>query len=266
MDLNTIVQKPTLVVMDEDQNWELIQAEGMSPRGVPQETMEHNPPKLPDKVLLSPKPIDTEMERSKHHEPKTSSCRATGDGADGAIQERARKHRLSDTFSLRPETPFYYTFLPDPRIFFRHNTTPGFSSMPPSTNTYPYEPRPHQAQDDAGVTAGTSEAGQVKMESELSLWHENGELRRQLEFERARAAQAERVAEELRTYARAKEEHLHASMRAVASDSDALGAEISKLRTETQALKAELDDARSHIFSLQPYRQELTPKEIGTVR
>lgn len=41
--------------------------------------------------------------------------------------------------------------------------------------------------------------------------------------------------------------------------------EIRKLKAENIQLKNELSDAQSHIFSLQPYRKELTMNDVGQV-
>ena len=51
----------------------------------------------------------------------------------------------------------------------------------------------------------------------------------------------------------------------VASRSRVLDESVLRLRGEVKTLEAELEEARSHIFSLQPYRKELTPKEVESV-
>ncbi|OIW27610.1 hypothetical protein CONLIGDRAFT_633977 [Coniochaeta ligniaria NRRL 30616] len=255
--------------MDEDQPWELVQEPetgNMPPQGVPQEGAEMRPPKPPDKVALSPDADNAHLSKSKRHhhghEANSASRRNTGDPADSAVQgtDRARKpkgERLGDAkFYLRPETPHRYAF---------HSTFPNerLNIMPPSSTNPHFNPqRPQQCRDDVDVVAGTASSSHAQMNVELKLWRENADLRQALDLEKNRAAQAERVAEELRTYSRTKELQLQSSMLAVANDSDALGQEATKLRRENQSLRAELDDARSHIFSLQPYRQELTPKEV----
>lgn len=77
-------------------------------------------------------------------------------------------------------------------------------------------------------------------------------LNQQLREANSRAEQAERAAEELGR-------QLRSGLSEKAADkSDAL-------RMENKKLMAELDDARSHIFSLQPYLKDLTPKEVGQV-
>lgn len=228
------------------------------------------PPKPPDKVALSPDADSAHAPKSKRHHHGTDGSstgrRNTGDAADSAIagSDRARKpkgERSGDEkFSLRPETPCHYTFHSNFPIE-RLNTM-----LQSSTNAHFHTPRVPQSRDDVDVRVGAASSSQDQRDVELKLWRENADLRHALDVEKNRAAQAERVAEELRTYSRTQELQVQSSLLAVANDSDALGQEATKLRKENQDLKAELDDARSHIFSLQPYRQELTPKEVEQVR
>lgn len=51
----------------------------------------------------------------------------------------------------------------------------------------------------------------------------------------------------------------------ISKDTKKLADEIEKLRDEKRFLKEQLGDAQSHIFSLQPYRKELTAEEVGRV-
>ncbi|KAH6848110.1 hypothetical protein B0I37DRAFT_376708 [Chaetomium sp. MPI-CAGE-AT-0009] len=81
-------------------------------------------------------------------------------------------------------------------------------------------------------------------------------LRMQLREANSRADQAERAAEELTR-------QLKSLSSRVAVDGTDLADTTTTLKAENNGLKAELDEARSHIFSLQPYRKDLTPKEVG---
>ncbi|RFU81307.1 hypothetical protein TARUN_881 [Trichoderma arundinaceum] len=56
---------------------------------------------------------------------------------------------------------------------------------------------------------------------------------------------------------------LNSDMEEIAKDAESLGQEIKKLKEENHLLREELNDAQSHIFSLQPYRKDLTPEEVG---
>ncbi|KAF4776503.1 hypothetical protein HER10_EVM0006644 [Colletotrichum scovillei] len=49
----------------------------------------------------------------------------------------------------------------------------------------------------------------------------------------------------------------------IEKDTAPLASKINELNTENAVLKEQLRDAQSHIFSLQPYRKELTPEEVG---
>ncbi len=82
----------------------------------------------------------------------------------------------------------------------------------------------------------------------------------QLGDARNRADQAERVVEELTQLIEEKfsEDNSHGG-------EESADAAVAALQAENKKLKAELDEARSHIFSLQPYRNDLTPKEVGQV-
>jgi DNA repair exonuclease SbcCD ATPase subunit len=48
-------------------------------------------------------------------------------------------------------------------------------------------------------------------------------------------------------------------------DTEGLLRDAEKLKEENKILKEQVNDAQSHIFSLQPYRKELTPDEVGRV-
>ncbi|KAL7941675.1 hypothetical protein V8C42DRAFT_334442 [Trichoderma barbatum] len=56
---------------------------------------------------------------------------------------------------------------------------------------------------------------------------------------------------------------LNSDMEEIAKDADSLGQELNRLKEENHLLREELNDAQSHIFSLQPYRKDLTPEEVG---
>lgn len=58
---------------------------------------------------------------------------------------------------------------------------------------------------------------------------------------------------------------LNSDMEEIAKDTESLGADMKRLKEENNLLREELNDAQSHIFSLQPYRKDLTPEEVGRV-
>ncbi|KAK0706053.1 hypothetical protein B0T26DRAFT_654715 [Lasiosphaeria miniovina] len=86
-------------------------------------------------------------------------------------------------------------------------------------------------------------------------------LKREVELRKPRytghhAEEADQAAEAL---VREQEKLIHRAE----TRNDALVQELERLQAENRGLKADLDDARSHIFSLQPYRKDLTPDEVG---
>ncbi|KAJ4307291.1 hypothetical protein N0V88_000674 [Collariella sp. IMI 366227] len=113
-------------------------------------------------------------------------------------------------------------------------------------------PRPAHSQDDNDVRSHRSR----RRDDERRVRQEMEQLELQLAEANSRAEQAERVAEELTRQLR------HHRREVATEDEDGTNI-IKSLKKENLALKAELSDARSHIFSLQPYRKDLTPKEVG---
>jgi hypothetical protein len=84
--------------------------------------------------------------------------------------------------------------------------------------------------------AGVTTSSRAQMDVEFQLRRQNDELCRALDFERNRAAQAERAADELRAYSRTNELQLQSSMLTVDKDSDSLGQEPTKLRKEGSSI------------------------------
>lgn len=91
---------------------------------------------------------------------------------------------------------------------------------------------------------------------ELNLLRENWQLRKDVAAEKARAESAEVIKNDAIARARERQE---ASTRTFRQ-------QIAELQQENQRLLAELEDARSHIFSLQSYRKDVTPEDVGRVR
>ncbi|KAL7934901.1 hypothetical protein V8C35DRAFT_300130 [Trichoderma chlorosporum] len=56
---------------------------------------------------------------------------------------------------------------------------------------------------------------------------------------------------------------LSSDMEQIVKDTDSLSQDLNRLKDENRLLREELNDAQSHIFSLQPYRKDLTPEEVG---
>lgn len=89
------------------------------------------------------------------------------------------------------------------------------------------------------------------------LLRENEALRFQLEHEAQRARAAEMTAGLSKQQPVPPDEAAEGSVGELVSHVRTLEAEVAKLR-------AELEESRSHIFSLQPYRREITPEEVAS--
>lgn len=79
---------------------------------------------------------------------------------------------------------------------------------------------------------------------------------RQIAEEKAEAATARIV--EMKHF-------VNSNMSDLEKDTEALARDADTLRKENSFVKEQLRDAQSHIFSLQPYRKDLTPEEVGRV-
>lgn len=95
-----------------------------------------------------------------------------------------------------------------------------------------------------------------RLVQELMKKNQNITLEKQIAEEKAERAH-ERIAE--------MKHHLNSDMSEIELSTEALAQERDKFRDENRALREQLSDAQSHIFSLQPYRKDLTPEEVGRV-
>lgn len=82
-------------------------------------------------------------------------------------------------------------------------------------------------------------------------------LQNKLKDEISRAEQAERACEVLNKQL--------AALKSRVADRDTEEDDMAAIRAENGELRSKLEDARSHIFSLQPYIKELTAEEVGNV-
>jgi FtsZ-binding cell division protein ZapB len=76
---------------------------------------------------------------------------------------------------------------------------------------------------------------------------------------------AEEKADRLSEKVDSMKQRMSSSMTEVERSSEALATKVEELTEENRALREQLNDAQSHIFSLQPYRKDLTPEEVGQV-
>lgn len=73
--------------------------------------------------------------------------------------------------------------------------------------------------------------------------------------------QSERATERINEMKQA----MNSGMTDIERDTESLARDLEKSLEENRALREQLNDAQSHIFSLQPYRKDLTSEEIGRV-
>ncbi|KAM7203979.1 hypothetical protein V8F33_001950 [Rhypophila sp. PSN 637] len=97
------------------------------------------------------------------------------------------------------------------------------------------------------------------------MQREIGSLRKQLSESSSHLNQAERVAQQNRIEMQRLTENCRTNHIVKTSGDGDLKAVLNALQEENQSLKKNLDDARSHIFSLQPYITDMTPERIGTL-
>lgn len=104
-------------------------------------------------------------------------------------------------------------------------------------------------------------------ENELRLYRQIDELQQRLMSMQTRAEIAEEKSEltEQRNSELKKRLDSAISGDETLKDAAALVDHAEKLEDENKTLKEQLRDAQSHIFSLQPYRKDLTPEEVGRV-
>ncbi|KAF5663419.1 hypothetical protein FHETE_7495 [Fusarium heterosporum] len=74
---------------------------------------------------------------------------------------------------------------------------------------------------------------------------------------------AEEKAERLSDKLDSMKQRMSSGMTEVERSSEMLANKVEDLTAENRALREQLNDAQSHIFSLQPYRKDLTPEEVG---
>ncbi|KAJ0148140.1 hypothetical protein CTA2_723 [Colletotrichum tanaceti] len=99
---------------------------------------------------------------------------------------------------------------------------------------------------------------------DLLLRREINALHHRLKSTMARAEIAEEKAERAqRRIGEIKSSMSSTAVSGASTDAGSLALSLEEMRAENSSLKEQLRDAESHIFSLQPYRKEFTPEEIG---
>ncbi|KAI5467020.1 hypothetical protein BGZ63DRAFT_346918 [Mariannaea sp. PMI_226] len=90
--------------------------------------------------------------------------------------------------------------------------------------------------------------------NDLSKKHSNLVTEKQIAEEKAERA-TERLTE--------MKSAMNSGMTDIERDTESLARDLKKIKEENQTLREQLKDAQAHIFSLQPYRKDLTSEEIG---
>ncbi|KAK3683354.1 hypothetical protein B0T22DRAFT_246192 [Podospora appendiculata] len=219
----------------------------------------HNvmPPKRPAKVPIEGNQgtVPPEKTRKQYDDGFSGSSERkvslpSHDAADAAIAGSDRFEKVQQEMAAN-----YWTSLPKrPQVLPTSHKPNNPSSTSPNLQCRYQDlppPRPAQSQDDIDVARrpsrwNTDEGEDFRLQMET--------LRRELREANGRAAQAERVVEQLQRQARIND--------AVRGNENSAST-VEALAAQIKSLKSELDDAHSHIFSLQPFRKDFTPKEIG---
>ncbi|KAM0343651.1 hypothetical protein ACHAPU_008403 [Fusarium lateritium] len=74
---------------------------------------------------------------------------------------------------------------------------------------------------------------------------------------------AEEKADRLSEKLDSMKQRVSSGMTEVERSSETLATKVEDLTAENRVLREQLNDAQSHIFSLQPYRKDLTPEDVG---
>lgn len=150
-----------------------------------------------------------------------------------------------------------------------YQSAPGrTSSLLPTTE----EDEPDDEYLPAGYEKASFTARRKREDPKMELQEENMRLRRHvndLSKKNANLITEKQIAEEKADRAAERVAEMKASMSSGMTDiertTDSLLQELQKAKEENHALREQIKDAQAHIFSLQPYRKDLTAEEIGRV-
>jgi hypothetical protein len=221
-------------------------------------THEIRPPKRPDKLPLSQPAETPPMDQpERRHSQELSNMQARSptaplpgaDSADAAISGNTRSDQFWTFPTPQTQHPMWHQpWYPGPMV-----QDPLWAAHQAYQNALAQ--RLALSRDDMDLLRP-----QRSRDRDEERWvrREMESLREQLREANSRADQAERAAEELTRQLKSR------SSERMMDRNDSADT-TTTLKAENNGLKAELDEARSHIFSLQPYRKDLTPKEVGQV-
>ncbi|KAM5351867.1 hypothetical protein ACJ41O_004590 [Fusarium nematophilum] len=142
-----------------------------------------------------------------------------------------------------------------------------YQMPPPRKAALPPMPEEFESMDDF---SGFDSTGYTRRRDEAKLQEENARLRRHIHDLRRKMNNlttdkqiAEEQAERLSERVNNMKLRMSSNMSEVERSSETLASKVEELTDENHALREQLNDAQSHIFSLQPYRKDLTPEEVG---
>ncbi|KAM0285773.1 hypothetical protein ACHAQH_001234 [Verticillium albo-atrum] len=125
----------------------------------------------------------------------------------------------------------------------------------PNTHLAPRARSPERLANGPDVSLGQVNDVKILIETQ-------GALNAQIRSLKARAEIAEEK-QELAERALADRIRAQHSLNDVLKKAETLTTNLEEAKKENEALKEQLHDAQSHIFSLQPYRKDVTPEEVG---
>jgi FtsZ-binding cell division protein ZapB len=137
--------------------------------------------------------------------------------------------------------------------------------MPKATLPHPAEFQSLEELAGFGNNNSTTHCNEKLREQNCQLDRRIQDLQRQLSTLTTDKQIAEEKSDTLSEKLNSLKQRMNSNMTEVEISSEALADKVEELGKENRALREQLNDAQSHIFSLQPYRKELTSEEVGQV-
>ncbi|RGP76169.1 hypothetical protein FSPOR_291 [Fusarium sporotrichioides] len=135
--------------------------------------------------------------------------------------------------------------------------------MPKATLPHPAEFQSLEELAGFGNHNSTTHCNEKLREQNCQLDRRIQDLQRQLSTLTTDKQIAEEKSDTLSEKLNSLKQRMNSNMTEVEISSEALADKVEELGKENRALREQLNDAQSHIFSLQPYRKELTSEEVG---
>jgi predicted nuclease with TOPRIM domain len=135
--------------------------------------------------------------------------------------------------------------------------------MPKATLPHPAEFQSLEELAGFGNNNSTTHCNEKLREQNCQLDRRIQDLQRQLSTLTTDKQIAEEKSDTLSEKLNSLKQRMNSNMTEVEISSEALADKVEELGKENRALREQLNDAQSHIFSLQPYRKELTSEEVG---